>query len=1050
MKKQINPTIKAHLIRSAFYVTLLLAVCVIPFALAQRNTIKSAHGAKALQKARSAARAQTAPNTKLAGNRTLSGAPASLAGAKSKPAAMPFDVRPAPVLPRTSQVPLSNSGPTGAHLMRILPQPKAPQVVLYDQYDNNSGIATLSATFDDFPDFSADLADDFVVPGGETWNVESIDADGTYFNGVGPAFDWNVFIYTDSGGLPGTQVYSALNQPVTVNSTTFTVNLTPAAVLSEGTYWIEIQANMDFATQGEWGWSDRTVQSNGPAAWQNPGGGFAICPTWTAKLTCIPTAGGPDQVYRINGTTGGGGGGCTNYTFSTGADAIVPGDTDIGLHTDDGDTFVALPFSFQLYDQTYNGVNVSSNGRLDFVCINEPGGFASACLPAPDNICPFDFTVFPLWSDYNLGVVGEGCATFASGCGVFTSVSGSAPNRIFNIEWRGVYFADHNQTANFEARLYESDPNHRFDFVFGTVQPGSDQLYVSGVQGAAGAFTEDFCDAAPPAPGSRTYTCAGGGGTPTPTPTCTPGGGPGPWTAGTNYPTTIVRYGFAQTATHFYVIGGVDNGATTNAVNRMDLSTGNWEPRAPSPFSGEAPTCALDESAGIIYCTDGLNSNGFAAYDIASDSWTTLASDPFVTDHYGSASGAFNGKVFVAGGTGGFSAQVDVYDIASNTWSAGTAAPSVFLLAGYHQIGQFLYVVGGFEPTVVNNATTWRLDMSSAPGVWETGPAFTPQRADFGLAYDAGTNKLYALAGDLPNDGNFFNSSNLVDELDLGAWPGGTWTASPPDMPLPNRQANQAGFYGNGEIWSVGGINGATFQFFNEVWHRNNAGGGCGTPTPTPTPTATPGGGCEVTGSIDLSDPTQTDRLFRSGIPQTCPASTSCAVFGDPTPRHYDEYSFTNTTGSTQCVTVDTNTACTGTNFIFTAAYLGSFDPNNICTNWIGDSGSSPDPEVAFQVNVDPGQTIVIVVSEVTPDAGCPGYTVTLNNICGGVTPTPTVTVTPTPTVTVTPTPTVTVAPTATVTVTPTPTTTVTPTPTATRPPPTPRPRPTPFPRPTP
>ena len=40
MKKQINPTIKAHLIRSAFYVTLLLAVCVIPFALAQRNTTK--------------------------------------------------------------------------------------------------------------------------------------------------------------------------------------------------------------------------------------------------------------------------------------------------------------------------------------------------------------------------------------------------------------------------------------------------------------------------------------------------------------------------------------------------------------------------------------------------------------------------------------------------------------------------------------------------------------------------------------------------------------------------------------------------------------------------------------------------------------------------------------------------------------------------------------------------------------------------------------------------------------------------------------------------
>ena len=73
-----------------------------------------------------------------------------------------------------------------------------------------------------------------------------------------------------------------------------------------------------------------------------------------------------------------------------------------------------------------------------------------------------------------------------------------------------------------------------------------------------------------------------------------------------------------------------------------------------------------------------------------------------------------------------------------------------FLLAGYQQVGQFLYVVGGFEASgpvkpwqqqssvlyrgqqskqpkvpMANNTTTWRLDMSSAPGVWTTGPAFT-------------------------------------------------------------------------------------------------------------------------------------------------------------------------------------------------------------------------------------------------------------------------------------------------------------------------------------
>ena len=371
--------------------------------------------------------------------------------------------------------------------------------------------------------------------------------------------------------------------------------------------------------------------------------------------------------------------------------------------------------------------------------------------------------------------------------------------------------------------------------------------------------------------------------TPTASPSCTPGGTPGAWSTASPYPIPDVRYGFAQTATHFYVFGGVSNGTRVPDVNRMDLATGMWQSRAPMPFTSEAPTCALMASTGIVYCSEGDTGSGFASYNIATDTWTPLASDPFHTDHYGSASGAFNGKVFVAGGSTAFSSAVAVYDVATNTWSAGTAAPNDFLLAGYQQVGQYLYVVGGFEASgpvkpsaelssvlnrvqqpkqpkvtlssmlnrglqlkqskqpkvpMANNTTTWRLDMSSAPGVWTTGPAWAQGRADFGLAYDAGTNKLYALGGDLPG-GGFFDSTNAVDELSVASWPAGSWMPSPPDLILPNRQANQAGFYGSGQIWSVGGLVGQTFQFLAEVQHRSNGGGPCGTPTATPTATPT-------------------------------------------------------------------------------------------------------------------------------------------------------------------------------------------------------------------
>ena len=112
-------------------------------------------------------------------------------------------------------------------------------------------------------------------------------------------------------------------------------------------------------------------------------------------------------------------------------------------------------------------------------------------------------------------------------------------------------------------------------------------------------------------------------------PTCTAGGTPGPWTAGNPYPTTIVRYGFAQTATDFYVFGGVYDGFTMNAVNKYNLASGTWTSLAPMPFGNEAPTCALDESGGIVYCADGSARNQFAAYNIASNSWTSLAADPY-------------------------------------------------------------------------------------------------------------------------------------------------------------------------------------------------------------------------------------------------------------------------------------------------------------------------------------------------------------------------------------------------------------------------------------
>ena len=115
-----------------------------------------------------------------------------------------------------------------------------------------------------------------------------------------------------------------------------------------------------------------------------------------------------------------------HYAISQIGGSIVPGTTDIGNHWDDLVTPVALPFPYTLYDQTFNSINLSSNGNAQFTTADAT--FINLCLPWTTH----NYTIYPYWDDLTL---------VNSGFGIFTSISGNAPNRIFNIEWRAQYLS---------------------------------------------------------------------------------------------------------------------------------------------------------------------------------------------------------------------------------------------------------------------------------------------------------------------------------------------------------------------------------------------------------------------------------------------------------------------------------------------------------------------------------------------------------------------------------------------------------------------------------
>jgi hypothetical protein len=151
-----------------------------------------------------------------------------------------------------------------------------------------------------------------------------------------------------------------------------------------------------------------------------------------------------------------------------------------------------------------------------------------------------------------------------------------------------------------------------------------------------------------------------------------------------------------------------------------------------------------------------------------------------------------------------------------------------------------------------------------------------------------------------------------------------------------------------------------------------------------------------VHGAIGSGDPNfqgvqsstnQTGRLNRNGISSTCAAPKTCLVFTAVGARPADVYQIPNTSGQAACVNVNLNvTDATGCN-LQSNAYLNSFNPANICTNYLADPGLSsgiPPVPTNFSFTVPAGQTLVLVVHPIDPGSGtgC-HYTMTVSgNLC--------------------------------------------------------------------
>ncbi len=230
-----------------------------------------------------------------------------------------------------------------------------------------------------------------------------------------------------------------------------------------------------------------------------------------------------------------------NVTQTMGA-TIVPGTTLVGRTQCDNCTgHIDIPFAFPLYDQAFTVAHSGVNGNLQFPTTS---GISNGCLPQAG----FSYTIAPLFEDLDAELPGEG---------VYTSISGAAPNRIMNIEWRA-HTVSTNTPVHFEVRLYEGQT--RFDIIYDQIDNGGLNASV-GLQsntsiyqvlecqtgglssGLMLTFTQD-CSLPTPAPATPTNTpqrtpSATNTPTVTNTPTITPTFTPAPPTATPTQPVLV-------------------------------------------------------------------------------------------------------------------------------------------------------------------------------------------------------------------------------------------------------------------------------------------------------------------------------------------------------------------------------------------------------------------------------------------------------------------------------------------------------------------------------
>lgn len=263
-------------------------------------------------------------------------------------------------------------------------------------------------------------------------------------------------------------------------------------------------------------------------------------------------------------------------------------------------------------------------------------------------------------------------------------------------------------------------------------------------------------------------------------------------------PVPILDQAVVTIGANLYLFCGISNADPIQPAYRFNGS--NWSALRANPGGGlESPSVVTDGT--FAYQMNGSRNVGnyvddVYRYDPATDTYLELASTAIAT--WNQTAVYLSGRIYKLGGnnSSGYQTAVEIYNVATNTWTMGAPLPVGTGFAVSWTQGNFIYIAGGLTGSGVGTNKTYRYD--PATNAWDDAAIADLPATRWGAASTFYGDSVVIAGGYVGGDATVDISDSVI------AWdaPANTWVTM---ASLPAARARMAGSVLNGSFHVIGG-----------------------------------------------------------------------------------------------------------------------------------------------------------------------------------------------------------------------------------------------------